>query len=396
MPFAWIVQEFSNMIPSRVLLVIVSFWAGEIASANADAPHAVNLGIRHGFECSCGAQMAFAPDGKSIVVAAADSVETWNVVTGKKLGSWSVRKKGDPCEYIDSVTFSHDGKFLATGGTGGIVTIWDMGDGKLLHKIRAHVVVVDELHVIKRDGKVVKNLNETRDDPSPIVSVVFSPDGKIVAAASRDQRISINDVTTGQVLKYLRGDEHIQALAFLADSNTLLTGRTVGDPKNVIGIWDVAENKRVAQLGDQHGASGITSLSVSGDGGLLVGTTGPSDFLPDPVIRLWDLKERRQLKPIWPLEEDGHATRAALLPDGRYVASVGGFSRLVLWDVLRATRLAKLDLPQKDPGSDLINVAFSPDGKTLAVMATEYTPLEDKTYRAQGKILLIEISTPTG
>ncbi|MCH8047646.1 MAG: hypothetical protein IID44_28465 [Planctomycetes bacterium] len=382
------------MIPSRVLLVLVSFWASGIAGANAAERDAVSLRIRHSFECASNAQIAFSPDGESLAVATADYVEIWDVVSGKKPRSLGVRKQNEPW-YINtnSVTFSRDGKFLATGGRRGIVTVWDVVEGKVRHEIRAHVVVVDELHVIKRDGKVVKNLKETRDDPSSIVSVAFSPDGKTVAAASHDRRISISDVATGKVLKYLRADGNITALAFLADSNTLVTG-SEGDRKNVIGIWDVAGGKRVAQLGDRRYILGITSLSVSGDGGLLVGTTGPTEFLPAPAIRLWDLQKRRQLKSIVPLRKDGCATRAALSPDGKYVASVGGLNRLVLWDVPRGARLAQLDLPQRDEGPELINVAFSPDGKTLAVMATEYTLLKDKVYSTNGRVLLIDISKP--
>ena len=49
------------MIRSRVLLVIVSFWASEIACAIADEPHAVKLGIRHEFKSSWDAQIAFTP-----------------------------------------------------------------------------------------------------------------------------------------------------------------------------------------------------------------------------------------------------------------------------------------------------------------------------------------------
>ena len=380
------------MIPSRVLMVLVSFWASGIAGANAAERDAVSLRIRDSFECAFDAQIAFSPDGKSLAVAAADYVDIWNVVSGKKLRRLGVRKQKNSFGYNDSVTFSRDGKFLATGGRRGIVTVWDVAGGKVLHKIRAHVVVVDELHVIKRDGKVVKNLKETRDEPSSIVSVAFSPDGKTVAAASRDRRISISDVATGKVLKYLRADGNITALAFLANSNTLVTG-SAGDPTNVIGIWDVAKGKRVARLGDRH-ILGITSLSVSGDGGLLVGTTSPTEFLPAPAIRLWDLQKREQLKSILPLRKDGWATRAALSPDGKYVASVGGLNRLVLWDVPRGTRLAKLDLPQRDEGPELIDVAFSPDGKTLAVMATEYTLLKDKVYSTNGRVLLIDISKP--
>ena len=317
------------MIPSRVLLVLVSFWASGIAGGNAAERDAVSLRIRHSFECASNAQIAFSPDGESLAVAAADYVDIWNVVSGKKPRRLGARKQERLYGYTNSVAFSRDGKFLATGGRRGIVTIWDVAEGKVLHKIRAHVVVVDELHVIKRDGKVVKNLKETRYDPSPIVSVAFSPDGKTVAAASHDRRISISDVATGKVLKYLRADGNITALAFLANSNSLVTG-SEGDRKNVIGIWDVAQGKRVAQLGDRRYILGITSLSVSGDGGLLVGTTGPTEFLPAPAIRLWDLQERRQLKSIVPLGKDGCATHAALSPDGKYVASVGGLNRLVL------------------------------------------------------------------
>ena len=150
------------------------------------------------------------------------------------------------------------------------------------------------------------------------------------------------------------GDERCSRIAFSPDGTILAAGM-----QSVIHLWDV----ETAQLFDTLALGEfrhIKSLAFSPDGQILasgahkVGTTGAP-----PYIRLWDVATGDLLNIL-----HGASTNSVLglefSPDGTILASVGGSGgeELILWDVAAGTRRVL--------GRGGVNVAFSPDGKTLA------------------------------
>ena len=82
-----------------------------------------------------------------------------------------------PFSSILSVTFSPDGKILATGDDNAEIRLWRASDGEQLLLCKGHT--------------------------SRVWSVAFSPDSQILASGSEDQTIKLWDVKTGQCLKTL-------------------------------------------------------------------------------------------------------------------------------------------------------------------------------------------------
>jgi WD40 repeat protein len=85
-------------------------------------------------------------------------MKTWDATTGAPLRRWQGHTGPVGC-----VAFSPDGRRLATGGTGGRVTLWDVAAGQ------------DVLTLTCGDGSAVL------DRPS---GIAFRPDGKALAVAS--------------------------------------------------------------------------------------------------------------------------------------------------------------------------------------------------------------------
>ena len=100
-----------------------------------------------------------------------------------------------------------DGNHVAAGNDRGDIRIWDTKSG-LVH-------------------------NVTFGHPEKILCLGFSPNGKLLASGSTDQRVSVRDWNTGH-LKYQVGhDGDVTCLAFSQNPQWLLTG----SEDNTIRIW---------------------------------------------------------------------------------------------------------------------------------------------------------------
>lgn len=86
--------------------------------------------------------MAFSPDGQFLATGHYDGVlQLWDMRTGKLF--WSVVAE----EVIESLAFSPDGKLLATGGSyqNSLVRLWSVSDGELLRTLEGHTHGVNHL-----------------------------------------------------------------------------------------------------------------------------------------------------------------------------------------------------------------------------------------------------------
>ena len=80
---------------------------------------------------------------------------------------------------VNSVSFSPDGRILASGSSDRSVKLWDVESGEVIHLLRGHYNWVN--------------------------SVSFSPDGTKVASGSWDKTVKLWDVTSGECLQTLEG-----------------------------------------------------------------------------------------------------------------------------------------------------------------------------------------------
>jgi WD40 repeat protein len=287
--------------------------------------------------------LSFSPDGKTLASACTHcSIKLWDVPTGRNR---TTLKEESP--YLWGwVAFSPDGKMLATGGFFNKVKLWDVRTLK---------------------GKIL--LDERRQCPETVV--VFSPDGKTLASGGVCRgEMELFDVASGKskaTLATWKGanPEGVLAMAFTPDGKTLVSA---GRPDE-IKLWDVATGKNTGtrKAPENFGGTGLfpppnAAAAFSSDGKRLATTTSKENS-----ITLWEVatgKLQFTLK--------GHTAyvgSVAFSADGKTLASGCEDGTIKLWDVTGGKELATL----KGHAGGVRCLAFSADGKVLGSGSADKT-----------------------
>ncbi|GAU07966.1 WD40 repeat domain-containing protein [Desulfoplanes formicivorans] len=227
---------------------------------------------------------------------------------------------------VHAIAFSPDGRLLAAGSEDGIVRIWDMDQGTLVHSFHGHGGTVGCLAWI---------------DASRLVS--GGDDGRILVWGM-DELAPIGTLSghTGRVA----------CLAVSPDGTMLVSGSHDGSVRE----WDLAAMQHVRQWSLQ--TASILSLSFRGDGKFVLATTGGLGLgsgrcmIVDP--------ETARVKTLFSGHVQG-VNEGLFVPGTSLVATAGEDQTVRLWD----TQKGRLVHRFVGRGCRITEVGFGPGGDRI-------------------------------
>ncbi len=200
--------------------------------------------------------------------------------------------------------------------------MWQISDGALLHTLK------------RPDANII----------SGIGSIVFSPDGQLLAASSVGETVvAIWQVSDGALLRTFSDYQNAKLINFSPDGQTLAA---FSSRDGTLSLWRVNEGALIAFLPITQ----IDGLAFSPDGQTLVTT---SSFYK--LLNFWQVSDGTL---TGKLDTDAH--QVAYSPDGQIMAAAST-KAIGLWQVSDGAILQAIE-----QGIDLEgDIIFGANGKTL-------------------------------
>lgn len=277
--------------------------------------------------------VAFTPQGDRLLAGSdGDHVLQFDVAGGRQVGA--VGK----CGWSSAVAVSPDGKLGASGHStdspSGVVRIFEMETGRVLHRLPAHegetLAVAfhprgDLLATGGRDGRVrlwdVRSgtrLRTLEGHPQGIYQIAFNPDGTRLASAGWDEGVRLWDTSSGSLIRTVPGS---QTVALLPNGEHILTGSR--DESGLVRLWklDGTTPERTWQTGAL-----VSWLSIAPDGTRFLAT-----HHHERRLTVWDVATSRLrlacIDPIW------KPNRAVFSPDGKTAVAGGLRGGISVWNL---------------------------------------------------------------
>jgi WD40 repeat protein len=124
-------------------------------------------------------------------------------------------------EWVNSVCFSPDGRYILSGSSDNTLRLWEISSGKETKKFEGHT-------------KGVK-------------SICFSPDGRCVLSGSHDNTIRLWEIASGKETKKFEGHtDRVTSVCFSPDGNYAVSGAGLDD--KTLRLWKISSGKETRSL----------------------------------------------------------------------------------------------------------------------------------------------------
>jgi WD40 repeat protein len=260
-------------------------------------------------------QVKFSRDGRLLALSENYTVKIWDTATLRELPVFKVPNSGAFAAQADAfMSFSEDGKRIATGGFDTDLIIWETETGKRLSTLTGRTNMAYNV-AFSADGNELSSGGRTRwdlrtgqgarttPDTAEKTYGVASPDGRLLAVMkANNARVSIVESPSGKQL---------HTLTPTGDAGTVNRLRFSSDGKLLAVIYGANEHQRP------------TATSFTGGS----------------QVKVWDVQSGRELHSLVTNEIPLHAEFTS---DSRFIATAGTMGQISLWDTQLGSKLRDL------------------------------------------------------
>ncbi|WP_341761068.1 pentapeptide repeat-containing protein [Candidatus Tisiphia endosymbiont of Thecophora atra] len=362
--------DFSNADLTEVNLTNTNLVGAKFIGTNmTDIKLSIHPDLEHNAPVYC---LSYSPDGKYLASGSNDKiVRIWDAKNGKLLQNLEGHTW-----YIKCIRYSPDGKYLASGSTDNTVKIWNAKDGRLLQNLEGHTLYGVGYISYSHDGKQLASgscymnpileiwnvENPENDKNDRLVQnlkghtcISYSPDGKYFASGSLDKTVIIWDIENSKLFQTLTGHTGgVKCISYSPDGKYLASG----SEDCTVKIWNVEDGRLLKDFKEHTNI--VYCLSYSPDGKYLASGSY------DKTVKIWDVENSRLLKEI--REHTAIVECISYSPDGQYLASGSQDNIVKIWDIKNG-RLQNL----KGHAWSIKCISYSPDGQYLASGSYDHT-----------------------
>jgi WD40 repeat protein len=273
--------------------------------------------------------IASSPDGRTFASGSDEGIIFWSAL-GQLIDQVRSEKGA-----VSALAFRPDGQVLASNTAGKEIVFWDVARKQSL-----------DLPALAKD------LNGPDAHAKHVTCLVFSPDGKQLAAGDADEKVLLWDATTGARI----GTEPlcefdnptyspVHALAYSSTGQLAAAGR---DPKILLCDATSSSARAAVKRLEKHKAK-VSSLAFSPNGETLASAS------EDGALILWDVPSEQFISSLMPGSTDPEKQKpivaVAFNRDGSRLLAAG--SEIFVWDLSleswrqRADAIALRNLPQE-------------------------------------------------
>ncbi len=335
--------------------------------------------------------LGYSPDAREVILLdRKGEIVRWDIEAGKERGRYP-----EP-DHVPTLAALVGDRLLVPQYDGEEISLWDAAAKKQLWSAKM-----------------------SRDKNWPILPIAFSLDGKLFAFEAPPREISVHESVSGKLVRQLKAEvEKIYySVAISPDARTVVGNNLDG----TLRVWDLESGRERVQPPLQGGwcdiffspdsrifaingkkavlfwetASGqralpfrghswqVSSASFSPDGKIAATSSWPGGH---PVVQLWDVPVGRPLRSFDTPSITG-SLEVAFSPDGKTLAAVGNAAKeqVWIWDARTGRQLHALGGHE----SQCTCVAFSPDGKRL-VSGDRYS---NRKRQPEGRLCIWDVES---